>query len=76
MRMKHLDLYPDTPQVLRAILDYGILKADVLKESDSPTSNEDSQVEEIVWLLDDTIQSVFNGTIIFQNPMPLVTCHS
>jgi hypothetical protein len=66
MRMKHLGLYPNTPQVLHAILEYGILKAAAPTAPERrvpPEEGADSQsIDDIVWLLDDTIQSVFNGT--------------
>jgi hypothetical protein len=66
MRMKHLGLYPNTPQGLHAILEYGILKAATPTAPERRVSMEegaDSQsIDDIVWLLDDTIQSVFNGT--------------
>jgi hypothetical protein len=66
MRMKHLGLYPNTPQVLHAILEYGILKAETptteRRTEASSAGSDSSHIDDIVWLLDDTIQSVFNGT--------------
>jgi hypothetical protein len=66
MRMKHLGLYPNTPQVLHAILEYGILKAETptteRRTEAASAGSDSSHIDDIVWLLDDTIQSVFNGT--------------
>lgn len=66
MNMKYLSLYPSTPQVLQAILQYCILPesshpGQQLSSSEVNTDQTNTSGSDIVWLLDDTIGSVFNG---------------